>query len=148
MEQRLSDSARRTLRPLTVEEIGAVDSQVIEFGAHGHTHCILGQETRKRREEEIRTSVDKVSQWVGRRARLFSFPNGQRQDFNQSDKAALREAGVEAAVSGIAGANGRGCDLLELRRYPVGIHHTELSFRAEVTGLRSALLTVSGRAAS
>jgi peptidoglycan/xylan/chitin deacetylase (PgdA/CDA1 family) len=136
----LTDDQRRTLRPLTVDEVKAADPEWIVFGAHTHTHCILENETRERRRKEIESSIDKVAQWTGRPTRLFSYPNGQREDFGQFDKQALRAKGVQAAVSGIRGANNHRSDLLELRRYPVGMYHYAVAFSAEVTGFRSAVL--------
>ena len=141
----LSDYQRRTLRPLTVEEVQLADPRLIEFGAHSHTHCILTNESRLRRREEILTSIDKVEQFTGRRVLLFSYPNGQREDFDELDKEVLRSRGIEAAVSGMAGANDGRADALELRRFPVGMYHGDAGFRAEVAGFRAALLAVRGR---
>jgi peptidoglycan/xylan/chitin deacetylase (PgdA/CDA1 family) len=145
VRQRLSDSQLATLRPLSVDEVRRIDSPLIELGAHSHTHCILSNETAARRQHEIQISIGRVAQWTGRPVRLFSYPNGQRGDFGEIDKQALRAAGIAAAVSGIAGANGRRSDLLELRRYPVGIAHDNAGFCAEVTGFRTALLRSAGR---
>jgi hypothetical protein len=75
---------------------------------------------------------------MGRPVRLFAYPNGQRRDFGPCDQETLRVEGIEAAVTGIAGANSAGADVLALRRYPVGMYHDELGFRAELSGIRSA----------
>lgn len=144
----LTNDQIRTLRPLQVEEIRRVDSKLINFGAHSNTHCILKNESDQRRREEIQTSIRKVTQWTGQACRLFSYPNGQRGDFGEVDRQALRTEGIQAAVTGIGGANNRHSQLLELRRYPVGLYHDEVSFRAEVIGFRSALLAATRRRAS
>lgn len=140
VEKSLSGDQRSTLRPLTIAEVQAADPRLIEFGAHSHTHCILGNESRERRREEIRSSIHKVAQWAGRPVRLFSYPNGERGDFGETDKEALRANGIQAAVTGIGGANGRRSEMLELKRYPVGLYHDSDGFRAEVTGFRTAVL--------
>ncbi len=140
---RLTPAQRRDLRPLTREELQQLDPQVIELGAHSHSHCILRNETPERRRSEIETSLDRVSEWIGRPAQLFSYPNGQRGDFNESDKEVLRARGVLAAVSTIAGANPVGQDPLELKRYPIGLFHDRNSFRAEVSGFRTLLRSVA-----
>jgi peptidoglycan/xylan/chitin deacetylase (PgdA/CDA1 family) len=129
------------LRPLTREELSSFDGRLIDFGAHTHTHCILRNESRERREQEIRVSAEKVSAWTGRAVRLFSYPNGERGDFDQTDRHVLQTHGVTAAVTGIPGSNTRRADLLELRRYPVGLFHHDAAFRAELLGVRTALLT-------
>ena len=104
---RLGREQEETLRPLTLEEIQRFDSSLIELGANSHTHCILGNESRKRRDWEIRTSIRKVSEWSGRQVRLFSYPNGEPGDFDEDDEGfdeALDEEG-----DGTPGAqNGRG----------------------------------------
>ena len=145
VSDRLEADQRQTLRPLTVEELLALKSPLIDFGAHTHNHCILGNEAPERRKFEICTSISRMSQWAGRRISLFSYPNGQLGDFADIDKAALKSAGVSAAVSGISGANGSHSDHLALRRYPVGIFHSDGAFRAEVTGLRHVLVKSMGR---
>jgi len=141
----LSEAQYQTLRSLTEEEVKTADQKLIEFGAHGDTHCILRNESPERREREIRSSIARVGELSGRPVRFFSYPNGERGDFNESDKAILRAEGIHAAVSGIAGANNRDSDLLELKRYPVTIGHDRARFRAEVTGFRTGLLRLAGR---
>lgn len=145
---RLNEDQSRTLRSMTASEIREADTHLIEFGAHSHTHCILKNESAERRGEEIRTAISKVSQWTSTAVRLFSYPNGQSGDFNEADKETLRVAGIQAAVTGIAGANSRNSDVLALRRYPVTLSHNDAGFRAEVTGFRTALLAARGLLAS
>ena len=140
----VNEDQRQTLRSMTVSEIRESDTELIEFGAHSHTHCILKNETAERREEEIRNSISKVSQWTGTTVRLFSYPNGQSGDFDETDKEILRAAGIQAAVTGIAGANSRDADVLALKRYPIALSHNDAGFRAEVTGFRAALLAARG----
>lgn len=144
-KQNLTADQIDTLRPLSIAELDRFDGELIELGAHSHTHCILRNESRERRDTEIRDSIRKLAEWTGAPVRLFSYPNGQKGDFDEADKRVLREEGIQAAVAGIAGANSRRTDRLELRRYPVGLFHDASSrFSAEVTGLRSAVRAVAG----
>ncbi len=139
----LSPGQTETLRPLRPEEVRRFDPQLIEFGAHSHTHCILGNETPERRQREISVSVQKVAEWTGKPATLFSYPNGQPGNFDEQDKQALRAQGIAAAVTTIPGANRAGSDPLELKRYPVGLLHDATSFPAEVSGLRTAVRVIT-----
>lgn len=148
VRRRLTHDQIQVLQPMTIADVTGADSALIDFGAHSHTHCIFRNETQQRSQTEIQKSVEKITQWTGRRIKLFSYPNGERGDFGPFDKEALRAAGVEAAVTGIGGANSSRSELLELRRYPVSLYHTDESFCAEVTGFRSTFLTVAGRLAS
>jgi len=145
VENRVSEDQRRTLRPLTISEVQQADAHVLHFGAHSHTHCILKNESPDRRRNEVAVSIRKVREWTGHPANLFAYPNGESGDFSEIDKEALRAEGVRAAVTGIAGANSRPFDPLELRRYPVSIGHDRHRFRAELAGLRSVLQSVSRR---
>jgi peptidoglycan/xylan/chitin deacetylase (PgdA/CDA1 family) len=142
---RLSAEQLATLRPLTADEIGQFDTRLIEFGAHTHTHCILRNETPARRLHEIDESIRQTSALTGRPPLLFSFPNGRRHDFGEGDKAALRAAGMKAAVSTTSGTNGRRSDRFALARYSLGLCHTPSSFTAEVTGFRPAMMSLLGR---
>jgi peptidoglycan/xylan/chitin deacetylase (PgdA/CDA1 family) len=134
----LNQDQHETLRPLRIEEISRFDSELIEFGAHGHSHSILRNETRVRRNQEIVLSIQRIAQWTGRSTRLFSYPNGQPSDFDERDKQLLQAQGIEAAVTGVLGRNQDGSDLLELRRYPVGLNHDKAGFATEVTGFRTS----------
>jgi peptidoglycan/xylan/chitin deacetylase (PgdA/CDA1 family) len=143
VENQLSDVQRESLRPLSVDEVRSFDPQLVEFGGHSHTHCILGNESETRRKQEILQCAQAISRWTGRDVRLFAYPNGQRGDFGLSDQEFLRSQGIRVAVTGIAGANGPGTDPLALRRYPVGMYHDEDGFRAEVSGIRAAILRMT-----
>jgi peptidoglycan/xylan/chitin deacetylase (PgdA/CDA1 family) len=139
---RLTDEQRDTLRPLTVAEVRAACGGVLEFGAHSHSHCIARNESDERRREEVTVSVRKVAEWTARPARLFSYPNGERGDFGDIEKTALRKTGVDAAVTGVSGANVSDTDLLELKRYPLTVFHDGARFRAEASGVRSAIMSM------
>jgi peptidoglycan/xylan/chitin deacetylase (PgdA/CDA1 family) len=148
VEGRLTSDQRESLRPLSVAEVRAADFQTIDFGAHSHTHGIPRNEHPERRRAEVLTSVRKVAEWTGRPVAAYSYPNGGRGDFGDIEKEALRAAGVPIAVSGIAGANRWPCDPLELKRYPLTLHHDSSRFRAEVTGFRTLLLSVAAQGAN
>jgi len=143
-EAKLTNAQRETLRPMTVNEVRALDSSLIELGAHSHTHAIARNETPERRRDEVQISVRKVAEWTGHPQQVFSYPNGEAGDFGDPEKQALRVEGVPAAVTGIGGFNRWPCDLFELKRYPVTLYHDESRFRAEVSGFRTMLLSMSG----
>jgi peptidoglycan/xylan/chitin deacetylase (PgdA/CDA1 family) len=139
---RLSPEQCETLRPLRVNELEGFDPRLVDFGPHTHRHPILRNESPATREMEISTSIEKVKEWTSRPVRIFSYPNGDPNDFGELDKQVLRAKGVNAAVTAIPGANRRGCDLHELRRYSVGLYHTGSAFVAEASGFRSLLLSM------
>ena len=143
VEVTLTAEERETLRPMTVEEVRSSGGHTITFGAHSHVHAIARNEDPERRRLEVRTSVQKVSEWIGKPVQTYSYPNGEKDDFGQPEKEAFRSSGVDTAVTGIGGANRWPCDPLELRRYPLTLHHDDARFRAEVTGFRHLLLSLT-----
>ncbi|KAA6458334.1 hypothetical protein DYQ86_20690 [Acidobacteria bacterium AB60] len=125
----------RTLRPLVLAELKTFPPPLIEFGAHTRSHCILSNETPKRRQAEILDSLSDIREWTGRATPLFSYPTGA---FEELDKRIL--AGhVLAAVTTKPGRNLARSNLLELRRFTVTMKHTIEAFVAELTGLRTLL---------
>ena len=147
VEASMTDAERETLRPMTVDELRAAVVPLVDFGGHSETHGIARNETTERRRREVRGSLRKVAEWTQRPVRIYSYPNGEAEDFGDIEKEVLRDEGVTAAVSGVAGANRRLCDPLALKRYPLTLHHDEWRFRAEVAGLRTLVLSITdGRA--
>lgn len=123
------------LRPLTLDELKYFPSDLIEFGAHTRSHCILCNETGERRRAEIQDSLEDISNWTGNPAPLFSYPTGA---FNATDKQML-VGRCQAAVTTEPGKNEPGADVFALKRYSVAMNHTFDGFVAEVTGLRTLL---------
>jgi hypothetical protein len=144
IEPLISATQWRTLRPITTAGLSRMRSSLLDFGAHTHSHCILRNESPSRRAAEITTSLRLLRDW-GKAAGLFAYPNGSLGDFDEQDKRVLRSEGVEAAFSMLPGRNHHGCDYLELKRYPVGLHHEMSAFAAEVTGLRTMLRDFASR---
>lgn len=143
VEPQLSEDQRETLRPLTMEEVCTFDPELVELGGHSHTHCILSNESEARRQQELVQCLRSITRWTGRPVGLFAYPNGQQGDFGPSDQEVLRAQGIGAAVTGIAGANGADADPLALKRYPMGLYHDEAGFRAELSGIRTAILKMA-----
>ncbi len=139
LKGQVPDEQKEVLRPLSVAELNQFDPALVELAAHSHSHCILSQESDSRRRDEIQGSIRHLEKITSRPVRYFAYPNGRSQDFAESDKQILREAGIEAAFTTMAGANRPGCDLFTLRRYPIGLYHARHSFIAEVAGFRSVM---------
>lgn len=131
------------LRAMTVDELKQIPLDLVEIGSHTHRHVILRNENREVRDNEIATSIARIKEWTGSTAETFSYPNGLAGDFDSGDKQALRSAGIRAAVSAITGSNSRETDVLELRRYPVTMHHDPDTFIAELTGFRSFMKRIT-----
>src|SRR5262249_36892250 len=57
-----------------------------------------------------------IEQKLGVKIQTFAYPNGRPSDFGEGTKRCLREAGYTCAVTTVAGVNGAGQDVFELRR--------------------------------
>jgi peptidoglycan/xylan/chitin deacetylase (PgdA/CDA1 family) len=123
----LGDDAQRPVGPgspyrvLGARELEALaKSGLFEIGAHGASHAILSLLPPEDREREVVESVQAVARLTGRACRFFSYPSGRAADYDGGVRRTLGELGIEAAVTGVAGANVPTTPRLELRRHGVG----------------------------
>ena len=107
-------------------------SGTFEVGAHSERHATLSMLPAQEREDEVERSLAAVATLTGEPCRLFSYPNGGPADIDHELTRLLAARGVEAAVTGIAGANKPTTPALELRRYGVGSDTTGSEFELMV----------------
>ncbi|MCE9518302.1 MAG: polysaccharide deacetylase family protein [Verrucomicrobia bacterium] len=106
------------LRPMNWKQARELrDSGLINFGAHTHTHPILGRCTTEVARHEIFHSRDRISTELGAAPALFAYPNGHAYDYNADTKHLLQEAGFRAAFTMIPGRALPDTDPCELPRY-------------------------------
>jgi peptidoglycan/xylan/chitin deacetylase (PgdA/CDA1 family) len=126
---RVTIRKRSPVRMLDAESINEmVDSGLVEFGAHTHSHAILSKMSNAQQREEIVKSIEDVQKFTGRRCRLFAYPNGRHSDYDGASIRILRENGIIAAVTAEPGINDTATPHLELRRYPTGFSRRNQSF--------------------
>ena len=97
-----------------------MDTGLMDFGAHSHSHAILSLLDPDSRTQEITQSISRVGDICGRRCSLFAYPNGRRQDYDVHSIAVLREREIDAAFTAIGGTNDESTARMELRRVGVG----------------------------
>ena len=127
------------VRFLTSAQITDMAGQGVEFGGHTVTHPILARETRERVRSEVAGCKQHLESWTGRPVRTFTYPNGQPGDFNDMVKQEVRDAGYEAAFTGIRGLNRPGLDLFEIKRLLVDGRWSYEEFDTRVSGLLEAI---------
>ncbi len=107
-----------------------VSSDLIEFGAHTHSHAILGKITNSEKKIEINKSIHDVQQITTHPCELFAYPNGGPLDFNRKCIEILESSGIRAAVTMISGPNGNNAQLMKLKRNgiagDIGMHEFEV----------------------
>jgi peptidoglycan/xylan/chitin deacetylase (PgdA/CDA1 family) len=69
------------------------------IGSHTHTHPILSNLNAEEQRGEIRLSVDTIRRLCNAPVRTFAYPNGKPEDMDSGVVQALREAGVQVAVT-------------------------------------------------
>lgn len=132
MVHRIEELAQRSLSfdfvedmyaPLSWEDIRAMQSSgLVNFGSHTCAHAILTNCSNEKVKSEITLSKQRIEQMIQLPCHYFSYPNGQKGDFNGLTKAALVNAGYTCGLTTVTGANDTGSDHYELKR--LNIHNS------------------------
>ena len=109
---------------------------------HSVTHPILSRCTDDKVEREVLESCAVLERETGCPPKVFAYPNGRPQDFDERARAALRGRGVPWALATIIGLAGRDSDPLALPRIAITSGESAASFKLVVSG---ALLWRRGR---
>lgn len=131
-------AAIEALAPMTWEGARILRAEGMELGAHTVTHVILAREKRRTRRNEILESIARVRSITGQYDVPFSYPNGDRGDYDAFDMDLLAAIRVPYAVTEQPGWNHADTPMLELRRQCIGLHHHEQAFLAELYGLHDS----------
>lgn len=84
---------------LTADQVGALAQSGADVGSHTHRHAILSRLNDQEQQCEIDESVRVVETVTGRKPTQFAYPNGRPCDFDERAVKALRETGIEVAVT-------------------------------------------------
>jgi len=101
---------------LSWREIEEMSIEKITFGAHTVTHPILTRMPLAKAIDEIVSSKETIERRLSSPVRLFAYPNGGPDDFNEPIKRALKDAGFLCGVTTLWGSNDTHTDPYELRR--------------------------------
>ncbi len=95
-------SGRTTHRILSTQQLQELSkSRYITIGAHTVNHCSLGFMTEEEQYEEIKQSKDQIESIIDRRVTLFSYPFGNRGDYNSKTIEILKQQGFVMAANTI-----------------------------------------------
>lgn len=120
---------------LTWDDVRALRDDGWEIGAHTRSHRILTSVARKDAFTEISESADEIEKEMGARPRLFAYPNGRQEDYNDGIIAYLKEAGFAGACSGDAGPESKEPDPFNVKRIAPKDGESSSIFRLRVSGL-------------
>jgi peptidoglycan/xylan/chitin deacetylase (PgdA/CDA1 family) len=108
---------------------------LILFGAHTHTHEILTQLPPDKLDFELTEARNRIARELAVPARLFAYPNGTIDDFNEVTGKIL--AGYfDCALTTVQGLNSPGDDLYALKRIAIGNDTAEWKLKLELSGLK------------
>ncbi len=91
-------------------------SPFIEIGAHTQSHTKLPLLSRKMQRAEIEGSRKELEQILGEPVRLFAYPYGSADAFNQDNLDIVRELGFDAGIANLQGDLDENSDLYALPR--------------------------------
>ena len=125
---------------MSVDQVVDLHRRGHEIGSHTMTHPLLPQLSDGDLRDELQTSREMISKWIGAAIPGFCYPNGDGDD---RVVAVTRAAGYRYACTTRSGINRPGQEPLRLLRIHVhprhvlsaGGEHDELGFRAELCGL-------------
>lgn len=102
---------------LTWDRIRVMHENGISFGSHTVTHPILSRVSTERLKQEIYASKRAIEQHLGTSVKSFAYPVGRKEDFDDTVKDLVKDAGYSCALTTIFGTNEKGQDRFELRRH-------------------------------
>lgn len=101
---------------LNKDDVRGMRNRGMEIGCHTHTHPFLSGTARSEQDEEISRSQTILSEIVGEKIALFSYPYGLDETFNQDTVDILKVRGFRAAVTTNKGYAAPSPDAFRLNR--------------------------------
>lgn len=132
-------------RSMTWYQVRALAQAGMTIGSHTVNHQILSAVDPDAALAELVESRRKIEAEVGEACWCFGYPNGQRQDFRESDEKAVAQAGYLCAFTQIPGGIERETPRYALPRIPIPDVGDLTVFRSYVSGLNRSLAAVLGR---
>jgi peptidoglycan/xylan/chitin deacetylase (PgdA/CDA1 family) len=116
------------------EARGLAADGTITLHPHSVTHPILSRCTDDKVEREISESCAELERETGCAPKVFAYPNGRAQDFDERAKKVLGRHDVRWALSTVGGFADRHSDPLAVQRLPIGSNMSTERFRLLVSG--------------
>lgn len=111
------------------EDILDMKADQYDFGAHSMNHPILTNLTLEQLEWQIRDSKKILEENLKMKVNSFAYPNGTRNDYNQTAMDLLRQEGFDYAVTTLCGFNNDTTDCYQLKRVDCGTSLKILQFK-------------------
>ena len=105
-------------------------SSLISFGAHTVDHVSLTSVSKKEAKNQIINSIGSLSSKINENVKLFSYPEGQKEDFDKSIINILKSIKINHCPTAIHGVNNfKKADPYYLKRIMVGFSKFKYPFK-------------------
>jgi peptidoglycan/xylan/chitin deacetylase (PgdA/CDA1 family) len=133
----------RLMAPKQIAELSKSGGFII--ASHSNSHPILSTMSREEQDEEINSSLGLLAKWGVPTTKLFAYPNGRLEDFNESTIEVLQKHQIVAAVTTIDGHHSPDRGSFFIRRIPIGADMNRWEFKARMSGFYYFLLKLLGK---
>ncbi len=96
-QEELADMNRALMNWPQLREIN--ESGLVEIGSHSLTHPILSRETQEKVNTEMRLSKERIELELDIKVVSFCYPNGQSEDYRETEVIELKKCGYQTAVT-------------------------------------------------
>lgn len=120
---------------LSWKQIEEMSKYNILFGAHTHSHSNVVLLDKKKLNEEIIKPKQIIEQHINKKVKWFSYPYGEKGDFNKESIDVLRKAGYTNSVTMLQGFVNKKDDLFMMRRIGIGGNDSDEIFQLKLSGL-------------
>jgi peptidoglycan/xylan/chitin deacetylase (PgdA/CDA1 family) len=111
-----------------------MSAEGIEFGSHTVNHPILTKIGSDQAKYEISQSKKEIETKIGKAVLHFSYPNGERSDFDERIQRFVKDSNYISACSTINGTNTLKDDVFSLKRRAIG-NYPICVFAAQIAGI-------------
>ena len=139
---------RSDTAPMSWTQAREMASAGMTLGGHTASHQVLAGTDVVDAKQEVVRCRERIQQELDTECWAFSFPNGERSDFREADKASLRESGYLCAFTQIDGFVTRESDRFALPRVPMPASGDFDVFLSRASGLYSGIRCVADRVQS
>jgi len=147
LERHFADAGLPAVDPtvhglMSWEQVRSMADAGMTIGSHSANHQILSSVSPDAVDMELVSSRRRIEKEIARECWCFAYPNGEREDFRESDEQAVKRAGYVCAFTQIPGAIGQHSARFALPRIPIPDTGDMLIFRSYVSGVQRTLRTV------
>lgn len=130
---------REVYAPLSVEMIKEMQNAGMKFGAHTQSHPILSKIEPVKLSTEISGSKKLLEENIGQVSKIFCYPNGQLNDFNEIVLEEIKNTGFIGALTTLEGVNNKNTNPYFIKRITMDNISDTRKFLFVLSGLRGFL---------